>query len=53
VRVLPFLFHGPTLQALVHEEFDDGILNGFNFKVRIDESRIRWRHHAVILLDGK
>ncbi|MEQ4655192.1 cyanase [Providencia rettgeri] len=46
--------YGPTLKALVHEKFGDGIISAINFKLDIkkiedpDDG-----HRAVITLDGK
>jgi len=46
--------YGPTLKALVHEEFGDGIMSGVNFKVTFDKVEdLEGGHRAVITLDGK
>ena len=46
--------YGPTLKALVHEKFGDGIISAINFK--LDIKRVEdpdGGHRAVITLDGK
>ncbi|MCO7260478.1 cyanase [Dickeya zeae] len=46
--------YGPTLKALVHEKFGDGIISAINFKLdikKVDDPD--GGHRAVITLDGK
>ncbi|MEB5838471.1 cyanase [Pantoea dispersa] len=46
--------YGPTLKALVHEKFGDGIISAINFKLdikKVDDPE--GGHRAVITLDGK
>jgi cyanate lyase len=46
--------YGPTLKALFHEDFGDGIMSGINFKVKIDKVEDPdGGYRAVITLDGK
>jgi cyanate lyase len=46
--------YGPTLKALFHEEFGDGIMSGVNFKVTFDKVEDpEGGQRAVITLDGK
>lgn len=46
--------YGPTLKALVHEEFGDGIISAINFKLTISKVEDpEGGHRAVITLDGK
>lgn len=46
--------YGPTLKALVHEKFGDGVISAINFKLdikKVDDPD--GGHRAVITLDGK
>ena len=46
--------YGPTLKALVHKEFGDGVISGVNFKLTFDKVEDpEGCHRAVITLDGK
>lgn len=46
--------YGPTLKALVHEKFGDGIISAINFKLDIKKVEDPdGGHRAVITLDGK
>jgi len=46
--------YGPTLKALVHKEFGDGVISGVNFKLTFDKVEDpEGGHRAVITLDGK
>jgi len=46
--------YGPTLKALIHEKFGDGVISAINFKLdikKVDDPD--GGHRAVITLDGK
>ena len=46
--------YGPTLKALIHEEFGDGIISAINFRLNIEKVEDpEGGHRAVITLDGK
>ena len=46
--------YGPTLKALFHEDFGDGIMSGINFQVNLDKVEDPdGGCRAVITLDGK
>jgi cyanate lyase len=46
--------YGPTLKALVHEKFGDGIISAINFRMSIDkEADPDGGERAVITLNGK
>jgi cyanate lyase len=46
--------YGPTLKALVHERFGDGIISAINFRMSLDkESDPEGGDRAVITLNGK
>jgi cyanate lyase len=49
-----FQVYGPTLKALVHEKFGDGIISAINFRVALEKvDDPDGGHRAVITLDGK
>jgi cyanate lyase len=46
--------YGPTLKALIHEEFGDGIISAINFRLNIEKVEDpEGGHRAIITLNGK
>jgi cyanate lyase len=46
--------YGPTLKALIHEEFGDGIMSAINFRVNIEKVEDpEGGHRVVVTLNGK
>jgi len=46
--------YGPTLKALIHEEFGDGIMSAINFRLNIEKVEDpEGGHRAIITLNGK
>lgn len=46
--------YGPTLKALIHEQFGDGIISAINFRLGIEKIEDpEGGYRAVITLDGK
>ena len=46
--------YGPTLKALIHEEFGDGIMSAINFRLNVEKVEDpEGGHRAVITLNGK
>jgi cyanate lyase len=46
--------YGPTLKALIHEEFGDGIMSAINFRLNVEKVEDpEGGHRVVITLDGK
>ena len=45
--------YGPTLKALIHEDFGDGIMSAINFNVAIDREERDGDARVRITLDGK
>jgi cyanate lyase len=46
--------YGPTLKALIHEEFGDGIMSAINFRLKVEKVEDpEGGHRAVVTLDGK
>jgi len=46
--------YGPTLKALIHEEFGDGIMSAINFRLKLDKvPDPEGGERVVITLDGK
>lgn len=47
------LVYGPTIKALIHEEFGDGIMSAINFKLDVARRADPGGDRVVITLDGK
>lgn len=45
--------YGPTIKALIHEEFGDGIMSAINFKLDIARREDPNGDRVVVTLDGK
>ncbi|MFD1722124.1 cyanase [Amnibacterium endophyticum] len=45
--------YGPTIKALIHEEFGDGIMSAINFKLDIARRADPGGDRVVVTLDGK
>jgi cyanate lyase len=46
--------YGPTLKALIHEEFGDGIMSAINFRLNVEKVEDpEGGHRVVVTLDGK
>lgn len=45
--------YGPTIKALIHEEFGDGIMSAINFKLDIARREDPAGDRVVVTLDGK
>ena len=45
--------YGPTIKALIHEEFGDGIMSAINFKLDIARRADPNGDRVVVTLDGK
>ncbi|MBW4042899.1 MAG: cyanase [Acidobacteria bacterium] len=45
--------YGPTIKALIHEEFGDGIMSAINFKLDVARREDPAGDRVVVTLDGK
>ncbi len=45
--------YGPTIKALIHEEFGDGIMSAINFKLDIDRLADPGGDRVVVTMNGK
>jgi cyanate lyase len=45
--------YGPTLKALIHEDFGDGIMSAINFSVAVERGEHESGPRVRIVLDGK
>lgn len=45
--------YGPTIKALINEEFGDGIMSAINFKLDVDRRADPAGDRVVVTLDGK
>lgn len=45
--------YGPTIKALIHEEFGDGIMSAIDFKMDIERKEDPDGDRVVITMDGK
>jgi cyanate lyase len=45
--------YGPTIKALIHEEFGDGIMSAINFKLDVGRREDPAGDRVVVTLDGK
>jgi cyanate lyase len=45
--------YGPTLKALIHEDFGDGIMSAINFNLALERGEAESGPRVRIILDGK
>jgi cyanate lyase len=45
--------YGPTLKALIHEDFGDGIMSAINFNLKLERGEAESGSRVRITLDGK
>ena len=45
--------YGPTIKALIHEEFGDGIMSAINFRLDVARREDPAGDRVVVTLDGK
>jgi cyanate lyase len=45
--------YGPTIKALIHEEFGDGILSAIDFEMDIERKQDPKGDRVVVTLNGK
>ncbi|MGI8413906.1 MAG: cyanase [Solirubrobacteraceae bacterium] len=45
--------YGPTIKALIHEQFGDGIMSAINFRLAVERHEVDGEERVRLVLDGK